>query len=224
MTTRDFSSLVPRLQPSVPGCPYQTITQYIRDSAIKACEKTLAYRYQQPTFTLTPGTYTYNYRKPLDTQVHAVFSTLMNNQPLEVLSLDKALALYPTWADKYTTSEDIATYGSEPRSISQISPHEFVVLPLPDAERTYTMRMFYALKPTRSATDMDETIFDELEDVIMHGALQQLLVLPNTNWSDRELASYHAKQFAAQTAERRARANLGSSRSTIRAQMQSFGA
>jgi len=108
MATRSFSSLTARLSPSVPGCPNQTVVQYIRDAAIKACEKTLAYRYQQPVFNLTPGAYVYTYRKPADTQVHAVFSTLMNNEPLEVLPLDKALMLYPEWADKYTTSQDIA--------------------------------------------------------------------------------------------------------------------
>jgi hypothetical protein len=49
-------------------------------------------------------------------------------------------------------------------------------------------------------------------------------VLPNTSWSDRELASYHAKQFAFQIAERRARANLGNQRGMMRARMQPFGA
>jgi hypothetical protein len=84
--------------------------------------------------------------------------------------------------------------------------------------------MFLALKPKRNATGMDEFIMDELEEVIMHGALQHLLVLPNTNWTDRELAAYHAKQFTFQTAERRARANLGNVRGTMRARMQPFGA
>lgn len=224
MSTRDFSTLVPRLQPSVPGCPRPTIIQYVRDAAIKACEKTLAYRYQQPVFNLTPGTCLYTYRKPSDTQVHIVFSSLMNNQTLEPLTLDQALMLYPEWVDKYTTSQDIEEFGSEPRSIAQISPDQFIVLPLPDAERTYTIRQFYALKPTRSATAMDEVVFDDLEDVIVHGALQQLLVLPNANWSDRELAAYHAKQFLSQTAERRARANLSNSRGMFRVQMQPFGA
>ena len=224
MITKDFSALAVRLQPTVPGCPRQTIVQYIRDAAIKACERTLAWRYQQAKFNLTAGTYVYNFNKPADTQVHAVFGAMMNDTPLEVLTLDRALQLYPAWGDKYTTSGDIATYGSQPRSLTQISPHQFAVLPLPDAQRTYTMRMFYALKPSRSATGMDEVLFDELEDVIMHGALQQLLVLPNTNWSDRELAAYHAKQFVFQLAERRARANLGNARGTMRAQAQPFGA
>ena len=89
---------------------------------------------------------------------------------------------------------------------------------------TYQMRMFLALKPKRNATGMDEVTFDDLEEVIMHGALQHLLVLPNSHWTDRELASYHAKQYTYQVAERRARANLGNVRGTMRAKMQPFGA
>jgi hypothetical protein len=58
----------------------------------------------------------------------------------------------------------------------------------------------------------------------MHGTLQHLLVLPNQAWSDRELAAYHAKQYVYQTAERRARANLGNVRGNMRARMQPFGA
>lgn len=223
MSTRDFNTLSVRLQPTVPGCPRQTITQYVRDTAIKVCERSLAWRYQIPKYNLVPGTYIYDFRTPFDTAVHAVFTPLMNDSPLEVLTLDQALITYPAWADKYTTSGDIAANGSEPRSMTQISPSQYAVLPLPDAQKTYTMRMFVALKPTRTASGMDETMFDDLEDVIMHGALQQLLVLPNTNWSDRELASYHAKQYIAQLTERRARANLGNARGIFAAQMQPFG-
>jgi hypothetical protein len=223
MATRDFSSLAVRLQPVVPGCPRQTIVQYIRDAAIKTCERTLTWRYQVPRFDLTAGTYIYSYRQPFDSQVHAVFSVLLNNIPLEVLTLDRALELYPAWADKYTTSGDIALYGSQPRSVTEVSPDAFAVLPLPDAERTYNVRMFVALKPTRTASGMDEVIFNDLEDVMMHGALQHLLALPKTNWSDRELATYHAKQYLTQLVERRARANLGNARGTFAVQMQPFG-
>lgn len=222
MATREFKDLITRINPSTPGCPQETMFQYIRDAAIRACERTLAWRYTQPKFSLTAGIPQYNYNKPFDTEVHAVFAVWMNDDPLDRLTLDEAINRYPAWADTYTTAEDIAEYGSEPRAITQLSPHQFVVLPLPDAEKTYTMRMIYALKPSRTATAMDETIFNDLEEVIMHGALQHLLVLPNTNWSDRELASYHAKQFIAQVTERRARANLGNSRGSLSVQLPGF--
>ena len=258
MADRTFASLVPRVAASVAGCPQPTIINYIRDAAIRTCERTLYWRYQVPLYNLLPGVYEYTYDKPVNTDVHAVFEAMVNNSPLERLTLDKALELYPAWADLYSGqppsvlwsmtpsgstfntpeyNEDelnagscfvvpsaVVAAASTPRSITQISPDKYVVLPLPDAQRIYQVRMFLALKPKRSATGMDEVIFDELEEVIMHGALQHLLVLPNQAWSDRELASYHAKQYAFQVSERRARANLGNVRGTMRARMQPFGA
>jgi hypothetical protein len=257
MADRTFASLVPRVQASVPGCPNATIVQYIRDTAIRTCERTLYWRYQVPLFNLSPGVSEYAYNKPLNTDVHAVFEAVVNKRPLERLTMEKAIELYPQWADLYSgVSPELAWQAapsnqfnvnpydgaqfnegggaalapgaldsaSTPQSICQINPDRYIVLPLPDDTVVYTCRMFVALKPKRNATAMEEFIFDELEEAIMHGALQHLLVLPNQAWSDRELAAYHAKQYVFQTAERRARANLGNVRGTMRARMQPFGA
>jgi hypothetical protein len=257
MADRTFASLVPRVAASVPGCPQPTIIQYIRDSAIRTCERTLAWRYQIPLFNLLPGVHEYLYDRPTNADVHVMFEAVVNKRPLERLTMEKAIELYPQWADlfsgqdpsvlwsltpsgSFNTSEynetqfnDNSTYvlpseivadASTPQSITQISPDKFIILPLPDGNETYQCRMFVALKPKKSATGMDSVIFDDLEEVIMHGTLQHLLVLPNTNWSDRELAAYHAKQYSYQIAERRARANLGNARGMMRVRMQPFGA
>ena len=257
MADRTFASLVPRVQASVPGCPNATIVQYIRDSAIRTCERTLYWRYQVPLFNLLPGVSEYAYNKPTNTDVHVMFEAVVNKRPLERLTMEKAIELYPQWADMYSGQDpsvlwsetppssfnsfdynealfnenstfvlpdSVVADGSTPQSITQVNADKFVILPLPDAQRTYQCRMFLALKPKRNASAMDEFIMDELEEVIMHGALQHLLVLPNQAWSDRELAAYHAKQYVYQTSERRARANLGNVRGTMRARMQPFGA
>jgi hypothetical protein len=193
----------------------------------------------------------------VNTDVHVMFEAVVNDRPLERLTMEKAIELYPQWADLFsgvnpqtiwlanpgnqfninpydgvqynegdgvTLPAEALDGASTPQSITQINPDRYVILPLPDDQATYQMRMFVALKPKRSASAMDEFIMDELEEVIMHGALQHLLVLPNQAWSDRELAAYHAKQYVYQTSERRARANLGNVRGTMRARMQPFGA
>jgi hypothetical protein len=257
MANRTFASLVPRVQASVPGCPHATIVQYIRDSAIRTCERTLYWRYQVPLFNLSPGVSEYAYNKPISTDVHAVFEAVVNKRPLERLTMEKAIELYPQWADLFsgvnpqsvwmsnpgnqfntyqfdgaqfnygdnvTVPPEALADGSTPQSITQITPDRYIILPLPGNDKPYQCRMFVALKPKRNTAGMDEFIMDELEEVIMHGALQHLLVLPGQAWSDRELAAYHAKQFTFQTAERRARANLGNVRGTMRARMQPFGA
>jgi hypothetical protein len=127
-------------------------------------------------------------------------------------------------ATQFVLSDEALAEASTPRAITQLTPDRYIVLPLPDDERIYQCRMFVALKPKRNASGMNAFIMDELEEVIMHGALQHLLVLPNQAWSDRELAAYHAKQYVFQTAERRARANLGNVRGMLQARMQPFGA
>jgi hypothetical protein len=255
MPTRAFTDLLPKVLPSVPGCPQPLAVQHIRDAAIRACERTLMWRYVQPKYQLLPGVFDYEYAKPVDTEVHVVFRAFVNDSPLEVLTLEQALDRYPEWADIYSgedpsvvwsltppsyTGSDvydetefnpgsafvlppaIVAAAAQPRSITQVSPDRYIILPLPDGEDTYMMRMFYALKPTRTATGMDLVILNELEETVVHTALQQLLVMPGVSWSDRELASYHAKQGLFSMTERRARANLTNSRGTMTARFPSF--
>lgn len=248
---RTFASLVPRVQSYVQGCPQPTVLQHIRDAAIRACERTLAWRYEVPKFDLLPGVHLYFYPKPTNTDVHAMFGAVINDRPIEVLTLEQAIAAYPEWADLYSGNDpwaltdqslvgqseynedlynpgslyqmppEIVEKASTPQSITQVTPDKFILLPLPD-DAGYVVRIWTALKPKRTATGMDETAFNDLEDTILHGALQYLYALPNTAWHEKELASYHAKQYLFHVTERRARANLGNARGTLVARMQPF--
>jgi len=253
MADRSFASLIPRINPSVPGCPQPLMEQAIRNAAIRACEKSLAWRHAETPYDLTPGVHEYFYTKPTNSDVHVVFAATVNDSPLDRLTLEQALFQYPAWVDDYSGvdyetlwtgsgSYNANAFGaeafnagasfeatdaaledaSEPRAITQLTPDRFVVLPLPDADKLYTLRLIYALKPKRSSTGMPEFLMDELEDVVFHGALQELLVQPNEAWKDRELASYHAKQFLSHVTERRARANMGNARGSMTVQMRPF--
>lgn len=214
MATRTFLSLVHRIAPSVPGCPQPVIEQYIRDAAIEACERTLGWRYEQPLIRLTPGVYDYPYENPTGSEVHVFLTASVNGSPLMAKTLEQIHSLYPDWPSTDQGSR------SNPRYIFQIDVDNFAIAPLPDDAVSYDVKMIVALKPLRDAEGMDKTAFDDLENVIIHGALQHLLVLPGKTWSDRELAAYHAKQYLYKTVERRARNNLGASRATVSVQMR----
>lgn len=255
MATREFSTLIPRISPSVPGCPRPTMIQAIRDAAIFVCEKTLLWRYTQPKYNLLPGVHEYAFDKPAAADVHVVFDAIMNDMPLQRLTLEQALEAYPAWADLYSGEDpsviwsltpsslfgsdeyndalfnqgsafelppSVVADGSEPRAICQLTPEQYIVLPLPDNAKVYTMRMFYALKPRRDASGMEDAVLSDLEDAIVHYALQYLLVMPNIAWGDRDLAQYHGKQALFKTTERRARANLSNMRGTMTARAPRF--
>lgn len=214
MATRTFLSLANRIAPNVPGCPQPIIVQYVRDAAIETCERTLSWRYMQPSIRLTPGAYEYPYNNPSQSEVHAFLTASVNGEPLEPATLDSLHERYPDWPSSDSTKR------ADPRLICQIDPDNFVLAPIPDNSKAYDIKMIVALKPLRDASGMDKTVFDELEDTIMHGALQHLLVLPDKNWTDLQLASYHAKQYLYKITERRARANIGAARATMTVKMR----
>lgn len=243
---KPFAELVSRISPHVQGCPYPVIEHDVRVSAIQACEKTLAWRYTEPTFLLTPGIHEYKHRKPAGADVHVLLEATLNCHPLQAMTLEDALRRYPCWADFYSglSPEDMWGSGSmfnsgqantqqfnqnaafeipeeafeqagQPRVIAYLSPDRYIVLPLPDDDKPYEVRMFYALKPKRDADGMPSVIMDELEDMIFHRTLQHLLMMPNASWTSRNLAMYHGRQYDLRTAERRARANLGTGRANL---------
>jgi len=215
-TTRTFLDIVNRLSPSVPGCPTPVIEQYVRDAAIEACERTLAWRYEQPSIRLVPGAHDYAYETPDDAEVHAFLTATVNGRMLKPITIEQLYDIYPKWPNQ------AANERAEPMYVTQLDPDNFSVAPVPDNSTTYDVKMIVCLKPLRTATKMDKKFLDELENVIMHGALQHLLVLPDRTFSDRELASYHAKQFAFKLSERRARTNLGAAKASMRVQAQKF--
>lgn len=219
MATRTFISLENKLAANVPGCPRPTIEQFVRDIAIEVCEKTLVWRYKQPTITLVAGTYEYAYDLPASTEITAVTHTKLSKDGVFADRLfpatqDDLLRMYPDWP-----SSDVDK-RSQPRYLSQIDPSMFVVAPVPDSSVTYTVDMFLALKPSLSSTGMEETIFNNCENLIIHGVLQHLHTIPDKSWTDYGVASYHAKQYTYKTAAKRAQANLGVVRGPMTVQMR----
>lgn len=217
MADRAYTTLVSRLSPHLASCPHPIIVDQIRLSAIQACERTLMYRYLPVERTLIAFQFEYSYVKPSNTEVHAVFEAIMDDKPLERLTLEQALMRNPRWADVTQTDE-----ASEPRIICSVSTDKYNIFPMPDDSKVYKLRMVQALKPTRASTGLEEWVFNELEDCIFHNALQELMLMPNQPWTNTEMAGYHAKQYLFKLNERRARANLGTVRGSMSVRMQRF--
>lgn len=142
-------------------------------------------------------------------------STLWSETPSGSFNSDQYNAGAFNDIPEFVMPDAVVEGAAAPLALTQLTPDKYIVLPLPDDSITYQMRMFVALKPKRTATGMDENVLNEIEDVVVHRALQNLLLIPNVPWSDKELATYHAKQFKVHATERRARANLGNNRASL---------
>lgn len=114
----------------------------------------------------------------------------------------------------FVLPDAIIAKASTPCTFTQIAIDKYIVLPLPD-DQEYLLRLFLALKPKRDADSMEEKAFNDLEDVIFHRTLNNLLIMPDVQWADRDAATYHYKQYMFLSGEKKARANLGNARGSL---------
>jgi len=209
MPTRNFDTLVQRLVTNVPGCPFPVIEKYIRDAAIEVCEETLAWKYQQPPIRLTPGLHNYPYEPPNNAEVHAFIHVALNGTKIIPCTFEDIYDQYPDWPNHDPE------HLSRPQFIVHLDADQFGMAPVPDDEENYDLSMMVALKPLRTAAGMDESVFDEIENAVMDGALGYLYMLPDKSWTDMKLAEFHKRQFSYRNAGRRARQNLGNGRASV---------
>lgn len=110
---------------------------------------------------------------------------------------------------EFVLPDSIVADASRPCVMTMVAPQRFIILPLPDGEETYELRMWLALKPRRDATDMDEQAFDELEDLFVWGALETLFAMPQKAWTNPEYSVHYGNKFREGYLEKRRRANIG---------------
>lgn len=109
----------------------------------------------------------------------------------------------------FVLPDSIVADAARPEAITMVSPQRFIILPLPDGEETYELRLWLALKPMRSADEMDTQAFEELEDAFVWGALESLFSMPNKEWTNPDYAVHYGNKFREGCLEKRRRANLG---------------
>lgn len=109
----------------------------------------------------------------------------------------------------FVLPDSVVADASRPEAVTMVSPQRYVVLPLPDGQETYTTRMWLALKPLRTADEMDEQAFNELEDLFVWGALESILSMPNKEWTNPDYAVHYGNKFREGYLEKRRRANIG---------------
>src|SRR4029079_18057530 len=63
-----------------------------------------------------------------------------------------------------------------------------------------TLKLIVVLKPDYAATGIDDEIFREYREPIVHGALSRLMSSPRKPYTNLQLSTYHMQQCAIKTA------------------------
>lgn len=141
--------------------------------------------------------------------------TVWSETPSSNIGSDQLNEQQVNGGNEFVVPDAIVADASRPAAITMVSPQRFIILPLPDAEEDYELRLWLALKPRRDATEMDEQAFDELEDVIVNGALESLFAMPAKTWTNPDYAVYYGNKYREGFYEKKRRANLGHVRGSL---------
>jgi hypothetical protein len=188
--------------PDVPGCPFAAVDVALRQAAIDFCSQSLAWKYSHPDIAVTSGTASYNFVPPAQAVVHAITYAEFGGNEIDCHTGESGIQIY-NWRNQTGTPEYVLGGATA-----------LTVVPTPDVAGT--LKLEVALKPSLAATGIDDDIFNEYRDAIVHGALGRLMFSPKKPYSNAQLATYHQQQFTIQTGA----AGMRQSRNYTRAPMQ----
>ena len=198
----DFYDLI---LPDLPGCSPVMADVALRQSAIAFCEQSLAWKYEHPPISIVSGTAEYGFFPPAGALVHAVIHAELDGRELNC-STSEADIRIAGWHNQ----------SGAPQYI--LGGANFLALvPKPDARGTLTLET--ALKPAPSAAGIDDSLFDEYREAIIHGALARLMLSPRKPYTNVQLAQYHAQQFVIQAADAGTRAARSHTRAPLQTRM-----
>lgn len=178
-----YSSLVKEILPYVSMCPDTLVESNLRSATIEFCERSKAYIHDMDPFNTVSGVYEYDFDVPVGTEVHQILLMTHDGRDMDPISPRSLELNYPDWRDR----------TGNPHVYLQKSPSLFCIVPVPSGAKQVIASV--ALKPTRTASNIDTTFSNSYRDGIIYGTLHRLLRMPSREWTDTNAAREYLFQF-----------------------------
>lgn len=177
----DFYDLV---APDVPGCPVLVLDNALRQSAIEFCQQSLSWKYAHPDIILIAGQSVYPFDPPDGAVVYTISYAAYNGKEVQSHVGESSLRDWD-WRNQ-TGAPDYVMGGAS-----------LTVVPTPDVAGPLTL--IVVLQPSPDAAGVDDRLFNDDREAIIHGALSRLMLSPKKPYTSSALAVYHQQQFAIKT-------------------------
>lgn len=168
------------VQPHVSGCPVPVVDQAIVRAAIKFCAETGVWRYSHAQVTAVEATTAYAFAPLAGAKVERVLAAWLDGLPLVVKNATDMLGV-----------SDWKTATGDPTCLVVLNDSQFRLYPMGAG----VVNIDVTLKPARSATTIDDDIFEAHVDAIADGALATLMAYPGKPWSSADLSVWHGGKF-----------------------------
>lgn len=200
---KPLTDFLPRMLPYLPGCSEPLAVQTLLDSAIDFCEQSEVLREDlDPIITLV-GVNNYELDAPSQQQVARVISVQLDGSWLQDFPVD-----YP---DKPIDMAGRPTHFSTTRNGSTL---ELKLFPQPDA--AYEIKVSVATRPLRTATQVEDDLFNLWVEPVVAGAISRVKAIPNQPFTDPQGALVMQMQAQAGVAKARREGSYGRIRGSLK--------
>lgn len=207
-----LSDFYPYILPEVPGCPELTVDVAIRSSLIEFCEKSLVVQRDLDPVTVIAGSIDYDLEPPDGQLVSKILRVWYKSTELPPVAPDNVDA-----AEAYNRLFSGAnTDRAEPKSFFQKDDVTLSVYPIPKDTVPNGLTIRAALKPTRSAEEFEDVLFQDYAEVIANGAKYRLLSMASKPWTNGPAANVALALFNSGINVARQRGSRGGTRANVR--------
>lgn len=210
-----FKAMLPKVQPSCAGCGSPMAVEAIRQAVTEFCQRTKAWQ-ASATITFIADQPEYALTLPANTVLVDVVKCLYNEDSLPIspnteTELDKRHA---GW--RQAKAQRPAFYY-----LPNLSTIRFVDMPSEAKINAVTLRV--SVKPTNGATAFDTELYDQYADALAAGAKASLMLMPNKEWTNPELALVNAGIFDSMVSKVQRRVFKSNTRTNMYASAPEFG-
>lgn len=177
---------LPYIAPNVSGCPAGVMVQAIRNAAIEFCENTRLWKLRATGTDILKDEARYAYDTPSNAKVIEAVYVAINNSQLVKTCREELDECCPEWRE---------TVDSRPKEYFMDTANTIRLVGIPSEDILGSLDVDVAVKPSRSAVDGPDFLFENWVEVIAHGALARLHAMAGNIWADPSLVKYHRKKF-----------------------------
>jgi len=187
---KNFEDFLPYVLMEAPGCPRPVAEEFIRKFAIRLCEKAMILRKTASEINITADeriyslNFTENLYRPTGI-VNAQYEGGTQMHPENEAMLDDQT---PRWRSQTTSTRPLYYWLT--------IDNKFAVQQKPTQDiddDPITVECW--VSPVRTATKIDEFVFNNYAETIAYGALSELQLMPQQSWNDPILAQLNSRKW-----------------------------
>lgn len=208
---KPLSAFYPRILPYLPGCSEPMVDQVLLNAAIEFAENSLTIRQNLDPFNTIIGRDIYDLDPPsAQHDINRVMGVTVNGK-----ELGAGLA--------EIIRNDLPTADAMPRGFfTDRTDNTFSLRLSPPPDKVYPVIVAVTLRPSRSATQLDDDMYNIWIDPIVSGAIARAMQIPDQPFTNYARAQELLNSAAKQTVSSRIESNFGLVRGSMRVRSRPF--